>query len=202
VQYLALHKVLFAKWAELSSNELDEDLSPYRTGDVIDQLYIEAVWKKRARILLKIHEAVPQTADSLERLMLIEQEFADELGQPSSDLKPDIATRLEWLERRVAKEFERDVKAAIDRHSVTSPIEQIFLMEWKAQRVDEKLGVRLEPQKSITTDAGTYVVDFRPTLPWQSSFVQVAVELDGHEFHEKDSKQSSPRQVPRTSHRA
>jgi len=188
-QYLTLHKVLFARWAELAASEVDEDLTSYRSGDVIDQLYIEAVWKKRVRILLKIHEAVPKTTDPLERLTLIEQEFADELGLPSSELKPDVATRLEWLKRRVAKDFERDVRAAIDRHSVTSPIEQIFLMEWKAQRVDEKLSVRLEPQKIITTDAGTYVVDFRLVLPGQSSFLQVAVELDGHEFHEKEPEQ-------------
>jgi very-short-patch-repair endonuclease len=185
-QYLALHKVLFEKWTELVSKEVDEDLIAYPTADVIDQLYIEAVWKKRARILLKIHDVVPKVTDRLAKIALINEEFANEPGLSSSELKLDVQDRLEWLKKRVAKEFEKDVKTAIDRHSITSPIEQIFLMEWKAHRLDEKLGVNLEPQKSITTDAGIYIVDFKLTqVSALNDRLHVAIELDGHQFHEK-----------------
>jgi len=48
--------------------------------------------------------------------------------------------------------------------------------------------VQLEPQKTVKTDAGEFKIDFVVT-PKAAQGTKVAVEIDGHDFHEKTKDQ-------------
>jgi hypothetical protein len=65
--------------------------------------------------------------------------------------------------RALAREFARKIKSTINTHGIQSPIEQIFLMEWNFLGVEHAHGVRLEPQKELSTPAGTVKIDFAVT---------------------------------------
>ena len=97
---------------------------------------------------------------------------------------------MEWLKQCVGKEFEQAVISIVDRHNIVSPIEQIFLMEWCYAKVEHRYGVKLQPQRPISTPAGEFFLDYVVTSadPNSPSFA-VAIELDGHEFHEKTKEQ-------------
>jgi len=78
----------------------------------------------------------------------------------------------------------------INANVISTPIEQIFLMKWKFAGLDKKLNVRLAPHEPVDTEVGSYAVDFLivsedPSL----ENVKIAIELDGHEFHEKTPQQ-------------
>jgi very-short-patch-repair endonuclease len=102
----------------------------------------------------------------------------------------DVKRRLDWLKRRIAKEFELEFTRQINTKLISSPIEQIFLLEWKFASLDSKLKVKLCPHERIATDGGSYEVDFLIVPDDQSlDRVKVAIELDGHDFHEKNKDQ-------------
>lgn len=119
--------------------------------DTLGKAYIVALWIKRIIYLKDMDEALKETDNVEARLKPVFEEFGDPLDLPSHKLKSDAAGRLEWLKRRVAKEFEKELKKPFNIKKVVSPIEQIFLMEWKFARLDEKLEVELEPQKTVIT---------------------------------------------------
>jgi very-short-patch-repair endonuclease len=131
-----------------------------------------------------------QSTDEVARLTLIMEEFGHALEMPSTLLKIDIDQRLDWMKRRVAKDFEREFRAAIDWNTVTSPIEQIFLMEWKYRRVEDKYGVSLDPQRLLATSRGEFAVDFCVTSR-ADRLPLVVIEIDGHDFHEKTRQQAT-----------
>jgi very-short-patch-repair endonuclease len=63
-------------------------------------------------------------------------------------------------------------------------------MEWHYQQVEERYGLKLHPQRKLSTDLGDFNIDFvidRMHLGLPS----LAIELDGHEFHEKTKAQAS-----------
>ena len=178
--------------AELTREDIQRDLAKFGTIDAFDQCYLRAYWKKYIDWLLYIHNIHKKTDDVEERMRLIEEQFGDQLGLPSSGIKPDVNARLDWLKRRVAKDFERELKHTIDFHGVTSPIEQIFLMEWNFARVEERYSVILEPQRQVTTVRGEFAVDFliRPRSH-DVGTSEIVIELDGHDFHEKTPQQAT-----------
>jgi len=82
------------------------------------------------------------------------------------------------------------LRKAIDNNMVTSPIEQLFLMEWHYLRADEKCNVTLHPQERVKTTGGTYNIDFVVrSKAGNEARGTVAIELDGHDFHEKTKEQ-------------
>ena len=93
------------------------------------------------------------------KLELVWSIFGDQIDLPTSTIPINIADRLEWYKRRAAAEYERKITTAINQYGITSPIEQIFLMEWNFLRVDERYAVRIHPQKELMTSSGTFLVD-------------------------------------------
>ena len=89
-----------------------------------------------------------------------------------------------WIPAFAGTHGERHRREARDR----SPIEQIFLMMWKFRKIEEEHGLQLAPQKSVRTRTGDYRVDFLITAK-QSTTLRLAVELDGHDFHERTKEQ-------------
>jgi very-short-patch-repair endonuclease len=169
-------------------NNFERDAQRGQTVDFVEQTYLVAYWSQYVDDLFKRpkHE---QTTDEGERLSLIFEVFGKGLGMPSSALKVDVAHRLQWMKQRVAKDFEREVRKAIDWSTITSPIEQIFLMEWKYHRVEDRLGVTLEPQRMLPTSRGEFAVDFCVTRRGTRTPL-VVIEIDGHDFHEKTKEQA------------
>ncbi len=109
--------------------------------------------------------------------MLGIETFGDQLGISSADLKPDVARRLDWYKRRLAQDFERQIKQDMQLRGVSSPIEQIFLMQWRFLGIERKHGLKLLPQKKIETSDATYKIDFYVTDPEES--IKLAIELEG-----------------------
>lgn len=188
-EIIQLTKVFIERWCELACQEIDRDLQGYEKKDVLEQVYIAAYWKKSGALYDLL---LPRTTTTAEKWKLVEEVYGAELQLPSYGLKPDVKNRLEWLKRIVAKDFGKEIKSAIDHKYIKSPIEQIFLMEWKAARLDEKLNVNLCPQENIETEDGVYIVDFliRPRAV-STAVIGIVIELDGHEFHEKTKGQVS-----------
>jgi very-short-patch-repair endonuclease len=180
------------RWVELVRADIQKDIAHFDSSDIFDQAYVYAYWKRHGDLLLKIHKVHARSTDPDEMYNLIMQELGDQMGVPSTQLKLDVQARLDWLKRRVAKNFEREIKSLMDAHSVTSPIEQIFLMEWKFADVNTRHHVALQPQQKVETSRGEYAVDFlvrhESDLRRNDDFV---IELDGHEFHEKTPQQAA-----------
>ena len=127
-QALMLTQHAVRRWSELVQEEIERDLTSFEAQDSWKQWWLRAYWSKRLKIVTRSHRTCPKPTSGEEELRLVEEIFGDQIGLASNDLRPDITARLDWLKRRVAKEFEREIKSAIDRHEITSPIEQIFLM--------------------------------------------------------------------------
>jgi very-short-patch-repair endonuclease len=189
---IQLTKVFLERWCELICEEIDKDLQGYEKKDAVEQVYLASYWSKTANYISEWLITLPRATTTDDKWKLIEDVYGTQLGLPSYALKPDVKNRLEWLKRIVARDFEKEIKTTIDHKAIKSPIEQIFLMEWKAARLDEKLKVNLCPQENIETENGVKTVDFliRPCAA-STAVIGIVIELDGHEFHEKTKWQVS-----------
>ena len=81
------------------------------------------------------------------------------------------------------------------RETLGSPLEMIFLLWWHAaDRVNGRYELGLEPQAWVTVGDQKYRVDFL-IVPYDLTPLQVAqwrpiaVEMDGHAFHERTREQ-------------
>lgn len=124
----------------------------------------------------------------LGKLELIAQIFGDQIGIAGHKLPADIATRLDWYKKRIATEYEKRVKNDVRANKITSPVEQIFLMEWHFMRVDDRHQVTIKPQRELTLDGNAYKIDFLVEATDNSA--AIAIEIDGHQFHEKTPQQA------------
>jgi very-short-patch-repair endonuclease len=72
-----------------------------------------------------------------------------------------------------------------------SPIEEL-LGVWLVHLRDwSKIPMQIEPQCEIETGNGVYRVDFLVTATIKDQRVVVAVECDGHDYHERTKEQAS-----------
>lgn len=183
-EFFKIVKMTINKWAELACKEIDDDIKLAK--DELDLYYLRALISKRVDALMNIHTEFEKSNDDRVKLELIDEFYGEQLGVPATQLKIDVDKRLDWLKRRKGKDFEREIKNIINFHNITSPIEQIFLMEWKFGGLNEKLGVEISPQKQVASHDKKYIVDFiiksvKPGIPQ----ISIVVELDGYDFHEK-----------------
>ncbi|MNS55129.1 hypothetical protein D3C72_879550 [compost metagenome] len=195
---LEIAHAMFKRWGEIRLRDIEADMAKVRAegGDEpgggvearFNALFMRAKWHKRVDLMLEAEGVFDKRYGSPKgELKLIQEMFGEQLGLSESVTADDVKQRLDWYQRRAAIDYVRDVQTAIDDHKVTSPIEQIFLMEWLFLRVNDRFGVRLIPQHKITVGDISYRVDFVVTK--ENSPIKVAVELDGHDFHEKTREQ-------------
>jgi len=190
-EFLQVTRAAIKKLAELNLRDLDEDLRAYPTLDIEDQIYKQAYWRKYGRLAFDICNQVTRTPNEEEKWNLILEIYGDQFPDlPSTAMRPDVKSRLDWFKRRIAKEFEVEFTRLVNVNTISSPIEQIFLLEWKFAGLDKKLNVHLSPHEPIPTEVGSYAVDFL-IVPEDPALerVKIAIELDGHEFHEKTKDQ-------------
>jgi len=81
---------------------------------------------------------------------LLIQTFGDQLQVPAHSLPLDVKQRLDWYKQHAASRYERSVKGDMNVRSIQSPIEQIFLMEWRFLEVDARYGVTLRPKHELS----------------------------------------------------
>ena len=191
-QFLSITRAYIEQLTKIWLRDVDEDIRLVPTLDVVDETYKQAYWRKFGNLMGALHEQLTRTpANEEEKWNLILDVYGDQFPDlPSTGMRPDVKSRLDWLKRRIAKEFEVDFTRQINANVISSPIEQIFLLEWKVAGLDKKLNVRLAPHEPVDTEVGSYTVDFL-IVPEDPSLenVKIAIELDGHEFHEKTSQQ-------------
>ena len=191
-QFLDLSKLALEKWTEIVCKELADDMREFSKLNIVDQSYKQAYWRRYLNLVFGVYEQVNRTpATDEEKWNLILEVYGHLFPDlPSTAMRPDVKARLDWFKRRLAKEFELEFMRQINTNTISSPIEQIFLLEWKFAGLDKKMEVQLLSHEPISTDVGSYAVDFLvvpndPTL----QKVKIAIELDGHEFHEKTQQQ-------------
>lgn len=185
------------RWCELTLEDLRRDLNQAESLNEFDLTYLRVYWWQLVDSLLEIRPSkvpVPcTTVDEFdEQSAIIERFFGVSLdsSRPAPVLEADVAKRLAHLKERLGKDFESGVLGTIAAHEITSPIEQIFLIEWRFARIEERFRLQLRPQQPIRTDAGTFLLDYCITaIDNPGSKFSVAIELDGHEFHEKTPEQ-------------
>ncbi len=188
--WLEVYRALIKKWAELVIQELDRDRDRIPTVDILEQLYYRSKWEKHVEVMMCSSRIVERYKGDREKLELIAWMFGDSLGIPGSSIPVDIERRLEWYKNRLGSRFERIVRETLAGFGIASPIEQLFVMEWHYQQVEQRYGVQLQPQKQVSTDAGNFNIDF-VVKRHGSGLLPLAIELDGHEFHEKTKAQAS-----------
>jgi very-short-patch-repair endonuclease len=186
-QVISLHATFLKLWTKFILEEMERDISRAEALDVFEQVYLRAKWAKQIDLTINASDALKRYETPLGKLDLIAQKFGDQLGFPAQSLALDIDQRLVWYKQRVASMFERNIKRDINSHEITSPIEQIFLMEWRFLGIDQGLGVTIAPQTELTIASKKYRIDFVIASP----DLKLAIEIDGHDFHEKTKEQAA-----------
>jgi very-short-patch-repair endonuclease len=195
-QALSLYRAFAKRWFELMLDRCDRDIAKLGELDVYEQLALRARWEKEIDLLLAAYSSMKKYDTERGKFELFAQVFGDQFGLPAQTLPIDIEQRLDWYKKRVATEYERSLKHEVNLHSITSPIEHIFLMEWRFLRVDERYGLKIRPQDTLEVEGATYRIDFVVETPDRQ---KLAIELDGHDFHEKTKEQATrDRQRERT----
>ena len=190
-QGIRLWAVYFKRWGELLLDKVMADADRCAALEPLDQAYLRAFWQATTERLNRINTdplPVPQT--TREELALAWKTICLESGWPVDQdaMASDVEKRLDFLKQKISHGFEQSVLRSIRQLEISSPIEQIFLMHWEYLRVKDLHGLKLGPQQRIDTGRGTFAVDFIITRKDGES-ARVAVELDGHEFHEKTAGQ-------------
>jgi very-short-patch-repair endonuclease len=186
---IEIHRAFIEKWFELMLKEINKDLAKVKDVELFDQLVLRAKWMKQVDLLLAGHDSMKKYNTPEGELELLAQAFGDQLGLPAQSFPADIDGRLGWYKKRIAGEYERRVKNDVNTYGISSPIEQIFLMEWHFLKVDEQYGVKIRPQRELKLDGQSYTIDFMVESP--NGKVRLAVELDGHDFHERTKEQAA-----------
>lgn len=181
-----LHRLFINRWFEIMLADMDKDLERMDDLDFLNQLIVRARWSKQVDLLTAGHDTMKRYGTPQGELELVAQIFGDQLGLAAGAIPPDVAGRLEWYKKRIAAEYERQVRKDVNFHQITSPIEQIFLMEWRYHNADERYGVKIRPQKALAVEGANYTIDFVIEAPGR----KIAIELDGHDFHEKTHTQA------------
>lgn len=185
-----IFKLTLSKLHEFDLRDIAADAAAWAERDVFERLYATLAWEKRIDYQFAARQAFKDRYEGKKgELRLVAELRGDQLGMPATMLPDDVALRRARYSAQVAKRLEAEIDETINFHGITSPIEQIFLMEWKFQEGALHHGLKLEPQFTVESGDRKYVVDFRVTR--KGTPLSLCVELDGHDFHEKTPKQAA-----------
>lgn len=177
------------KWAELVVRDIRKAIDEFDQLDAFEAHYVTALWIKRCNALSKISQYIPETDDIEEQYKLILQQWPS-WAKGRQQLTKDANERLDWFKRRIAKDFEERILSKMQNWDIRSPVEQFFLMEWEYLGLSKKYEINLIPQATVETRAGKFSVDFGiRKIGKRRGSARIAIEIDGHDFHEKTREQ-------------
>lgn len=115
-------------------------------------------------------------------------------------VREHIGSAAAYVADATARQFKEAVEAQMrysPRLQFDSPLEVLFWIWWDAA-IGEGPGselFELRPQQEVIVGNNTYRVDFLidPTLTQPANWMPIAVELDGHAFHERTREQVATR---------
>jgi very-short-patch-repair endonuclease len=187
---LMIDQAIIKRIFELMMEEMDRAVADTKdeNANALNLAKHVAKWRKMQEWVLSLHQIFEKRyGKELDMLRLVAEVYDLDTGNVLQ--ADDISKRLEWYKKRLAKDFERSVVGRVETHAVKSPIEQVFLMEWEYQKIEARLGVTLTPQQKVVIGHREYHVDFVVTKPGHQ--LNIAIELDGHEFHERTKEQAA-----------
>jgi len=184
---LEVSEAMISKLCEFMKRDIAEDIEKCGELDLWKQLELRAYWSKYIDLFFQFSERMRQYQEPERAFMLVVEQFGEQCGIGADELKPDVARRLSWYQQQLSKEFERQIEQDIEIRGISSPIEQIFLMQWRFLEQAKKHDLVLKPQQKVDTSKGNFRIDYEISDP--SGQLKLAIELDGHEFHEKTKAQ-------------
>ena len=109
-QFLSITRAYIEQLTKIWLRDVDEDIRLVPTLDVVDETYKQAYWRKFGNLMGALHEQLTRTpANEEEKWNLILEVYGDQFPDLlSTGMRPDVKSRLDWLKRRIAKEFEVD----------------------------------------------------------------------------------------------
>lgn len=120
------------------------------------------------------------------------------MGWDWNDLKARLIQQAE-AQRSIDLAAGLFAMSAIENSVYESPIEQLFAATWRMQQGLDRLIelpylLVLQPQVPVVAQGSNYRIDFvvstRDTVDeWAKLVPKVAIEVDGHEFHERTKEQ-------------
>ena len=137
--------------------------------------------------------------------------LANKVFKNNYELLPEKAKELIWgyltlcfLEKRLNLAERYFYVYSMDTSKCKSPIEQIFLIAfemydcWSQEPIKYHDPLILEPQYELNVGKRKYILDFafieeHDLGNGESEFTKIAIECDGHEFHEKTKEQVNSR---------
>lgn len=183
-----IYRAVLEKQHEFRVREIEDHIARLDEMTVWERALAQGRWLKMIDLLFEVEKVFKRRyGDKRGELRLIQECFGDELNIPDTVLPSDVNQRLEWYQRRVARDFKQRVQGEIENHQVQSPVEQIFLIEWKFSGMEERYGVVLKPQHEVACDGTNFRVDF--AVFGSTTDLRLAIEIDGHDFHEKTKVQ-------------
>ena len=201
---ITVEKMCMVRMAEIMIEQVVAQLPADLSGlHLMDELYVRAYIRQLFQMMKAMADEIPpfipippkNTEEYEAHIEMIANEhpFVRKcLTNPSANLKANIAARLESAKRRAADRFVDDFRSIVDTKEITSPIEQLFLMEWKLMGVESKHDVILDPQALLESPIGTFQLDFIVRSKSDgSSRMRIGIEIDGHDFHEKTKEQAT-----------
>jgi very-short-patch-repair endonuclease len=191
-EVLGFYKGLLEKLHESTMDRLNATIEAVDDLDISEQIFLRARWMKEVDLTFSILETMKQYDSDDEKLALVLATFGNAPDLAANLFCGDIANRLEWCKRRIAADFERKIKSAVAECSITSPFEQIFLMEWIMQGMEERYGARLLAQKQLSTSVGPFVINFIVDLR-SATELKLAIKLDIDDLHGVEPKSDSQR---------
>lgn len=181
-------KAVVEKLHEFRIREIDGLIETIETMPMWEAAVALAKWNRMVDLLFEVEKAYERRYSGPRgEMKLFEEAYGDQLGLPDRTMPQDVTLRLDWYRQRIAKQYERKFRQTVNEHTITSPVEQIFLMEWHFLGMDGRLGVKLHPQHEIKVDGHTYKADF--AVLQKAKDLRLVVEIDGHDFHEKTRNQ-------------
>src|SRR5262249_6917444 len=108
-EFIGIQRAAIRRIVELTFRDLDEDQKAFPTLDIVDKAFKKAYWSRLIRLICDVYERVQRTpANEEEKWNLIYEVYGYIFPDLPSRNMPDVKNRLDWLQRRVAKEFELD----------------------------------------------------------------------------------------------
>jgi hypothetical protein len=184
---IQVYRALIQRQFELCFEGWDRELDHFYESDEFEQIALRAKWTKINQILSAAYRSIEKYDSEFGKAELVGQIFGFQLGLPGYSLPCDVEKRISWFKERIARGYETELRAEINLYSVRSPVEAVFLAEWRYLHVDDRYRLTLLPHQEVEVDGHKYTIDFAI----HGKGVRIAIEVDGHLFHEKTKVQAT-----------